>query len=62
MGPWETRNATFALKLPVAVDTETVTFVYVDPGHETDSELRSWGAAHGPLWVATTSRFEDLKP
>ena len=37
----------FVLKLPVAVDAGTVTFVYVDPGHQTDSELRSWGAAHG---------------
>ena len=42
----------FALKLPLAVDPETVTFVYVDPGHRTDTELRSWGAAHGPLWDA----------
>ena len=40
----------FALKLPVAVDAETVTFVYVDPGHRTDSELRYWGSAHGRLW------------
>ena len=48
----------FALKLPLAVDPETVTFVYVDPGHATDTELRSWGAAPGPLWDAlrTTGR------
>ena len=26
----------FALKLPLAVDPETVTFAYVDPGHQTD--------------------------
>ena len=42
----------FALKLPLAVDPETVTFAYVDPGHQTDRELYSWGAAHGPLWDA----------
>ena len=33
----------FALKLPIAVDSRAVTFVYADPGHDTDSELRSWG-------------------
>ena len=42
----------FALKLPVAVDSETATFIYVDPGNDTDTELRSWGAAHGRLWAA----------
>ena len=42
----------FALKLPVAVDSETATFVYVDPGHETDSGLHFWGEAHGRLWAA----------
>ena len=46
------RQRYLALKMPVAGDTESVTFVYVDPGRETDSELRSWGVAHGPLWVA----------
>ena len=42
----------FALKLPVAVDSETATFTYADPGNETDTGLRSWGAAHGRLWAA----------
>ena len=42
----------FALKLPLAGDRETVTFAYVDPGHQTDRELHSWGAAHGQLWDA----------
>ena len=42
----------FALKLPVAVDSGTATFIYVDPGNDTDTELRSWGAAHGRLWSA----------
>ena len=31
----------FALKLPLAVDPETVTFAYVNPGHQTDAELHS---------------------
>ena len=42
----------FALKLPVAVDHKTATFAYVDPGKDTDTELRSWGAAHEWLWRA----------
>ncbi len=42
----------FALKLPIACDALTTTFVYVDPGKDTDSELRSWGAAHEWLWRA----------
>ena len=46
------RKRYFALKLPIAVDAETVTFAYVDPGHSTASELHSWGAAHGALWDA----------
>ena len=51
----------FALKLPLAVDPETVTFVYVDPGHQTDSELRSWGAAHGPLWDALRKKGRQVR-
>ena len=31
-----------ALKCPVAVDAQAATFVYVDPGLTTDSELRAW--------------------
>ncbi len=42
----------FALKLPVAVDSDTATFAYVDPGNETDGGLRSWGDTHGRLWAA----------
>ena len=42
----------FALKLPIAVDSETATFAYVDPGNETDSGFRSWGITHGRLWGA----------
>ena len=46
----------FALKLPIAVDTETATFVYVDPGHETDNGIRSWGIAHRRLWDALLAK------
>ena len=42
----------FALKLPIAVDTKSATFAYVDPGRYTDTELRSWGAAQEWLWRA----------
>ena len=42
----------FALKLPIACDAKTATFVYVDPGKDTDTELRSWGDAHEWLWRA----------
>ena len=46
----------FSLKLPIAVDAETATFVYVDPGYETDSGIRSWGITHRRLWDAIRAR------
>ena len=46
----------FAFKLPIAVDEQAATFVYVDAGQTTDSELRAWGAAHAPLWAALRAR------
>ena len=51
----------FALKLPLAVDPETVTFAYIDPGHQTDRELYSWGAAHGPLWEALRKKGKQVR-
>ena len=42
----------FALKLPIACDAKSSSFAYVDPGRYTDTELRSWGAAHEWLWRA----------
>ena len=42
----------FALKLPIAADAKSATFGYIDPGNTTDTELRSWGAAHEWLWRA----------
>ncbi len=46
----------FALKLPIAMDTEIATFIYVDPGHETDNGIRSWGGAHRRLWNALLAK------
>ena len=46
----------FAFKLPIAVDDQAATFVYVDPGQTTDSELRAWGVAHAPMWAALRAR------
>ena len=51
----------FALKLPLAVDRETITFVYIDPGNQTDTELHSWGAAHGPLWDALRKKGRQVR-
>ena len=51
----------FALKLPVACDAKTATFVYVDPGKDTDTELRSWGAAHEYLWRALRSKGIEVR-
>ena len=51
----------FALKLPLAVEPEIITFAYVDPGHQTDSELYSWGAAHGPLWEALRKKGKQVR-
>ena len=51
----------FALKLPLAVDPEIVTFAYIDPGHQTDRELYSWGAAHGPLWDALREKGRQVR-
>ena len=51
----------FALKLPIAVDTKTATFAYVDPGKDTDTELRSWGAAHRQLWGALRKKGRAVR-
>ena len=43
------------------MDPETITFVYVDPGNQTDSELHSWGAVHGPLWDALRTKGRQVR-
>ena len=40
----------FPLKLPVA-GGPVCTFVYVDPGNDTATELRHWGQAHEHVWA-----------
>ena len=44
-----------------AVDTKTATFAYVDPGKDTDTELHSWGAAHGWLWLALREKGLEVQ-
>ena len=60
-GAVDNQKRYFALKLPLAVDPEIVTFVYIDPGHQTDRELYSWGAAHGPLWDALRKKGRQVR-
>ncbi len=42
----------FPHKLPVAIDTERATFVFVQVEDETESGVRTWGSQHGALWTA----------
>ena len=46
----------FRLKLPTALEPDRAIFVYVDPGYETATALRSWGVAHRGLWRALRER------
>ena len=47
------------LKFPVAVDAKAATFVYVDLGLTTDSELRAWGC--GPRAALGRAADEDVR-
>ena len=49
------------LKLPIALDSGRAVFVYVDPGHETATALRSWGAAHRGLWHALENQGRSVE-
>ena len=51
----------FPLRLPVALEAERAVFVYVDPGYETATALRSWGAAHRELWKALRERGRRIE-
>ena len=51
----------FALKLPIAADANSATFAYVDPGNDTDTELRSWGGAHEWLWRALRGKGIEVR-
>ena len=56
----ETRHY-FRLKLLIALEPGRTIFVYVDPGHESDTVLRSWGAAHRGLWQALRERDRSVE-
>ena len=51
----------FPLKLPIALDSGRAVFVYVDPGHDTATALRSWGAAHRGLWHALQGQGRSVE-
>ena len=46
----------FAHKLPVAMDAERATFVFVQAEDETPRAVRTWGRLHSPLWSALRER------
>ena len=56
----ETRHH-FQLKLPIALEPSRAVFVYVDPGHETATALRSWGAARRGFWKALRERDRKVE-
>lgn len=41
----------FHHQLPIAAGDDAATFVYADPGRDTDTELRSWVDSHRRLWI-----------
>ena len=45
----------FPLKLPVA-GGPTCTFIYVDPGNDTSTEMQHWGRTHEHLWASMRER------
>ena len=51
----------FHLGLPLALDTGRAVFVHVDPGHETATALRAWGAAHRELWGLLRDRGHKIE-
>ena len=51
----------FPVKLPVALDSGRAVFLYADPGHDTATALRSWGASHRELWYALQKRGRSVE-
>ena len=47
--------------MPVALEAERALFVYVEPGHDTSTALRSWGEAHLGLWQALSERGRSVE-
>ena len=50
------RSRYFLREHPLALEKDRATFVYVDPGRDTDSALLTWGAEHARLWAALHSQ------
>lgn len=50
----------FPLKLPIALDEARATFVYCDPGRDTDKELLYWGRSHARLWSALRQSGREI--
>ena len=46
----------FAHKLPIALDADRATFVFVQAEDETPRAVRTWGHLHSPLWSALRDR------
>lgn len=51
-GRRDSRRRYFAHKLPVALDAERATFVFVQAEDVTPSGVRTWGESHAKLWAA----------
>ncbi len=51
-GTTGSRRRLFVHRLPLALDAERATFVFVQPEEETQSALRTWGGQHAELWAA----------
>ena len=56
----ETRRY-FPLKLPIALEPGRAVFVYVDPGYETATALRSWGTDQRRLWEALREQGRTIE-
>ncbi len=50
----------FPVKLPIALDDGVATFIYCDPGRDTDKELLYWGASHARLWTALRQQKREV--
>ena len=56
-----TRSATLRSNCPLPWTLKPSPLPTSDPGHQTDRELYSWGAAHGPLWDALRKKGRQVR-
>ena len=56
----ETRRY-FPLKFPIALEAGRAIFVFVDPGYDTATALRSWGRDHRRLWEVLREQGRTIK-